>query len=442
MADPNRHQRVDVRLKKAFKSRKFPKQLLICGPAGTGKTFSILLFIHLLARANPGLRILICRQTRVSLTESVLVTFEQEILPATRMEFLAYGAKRRGRSSYLYPNGSEIVLAGLDEPTRIGSTAWDLIYVNEAIELSEESWDTLGSRLDRPGRTRLGYLIGDTNPGDPSHWLKKRCDEGRTVLWDTTHAANVAMRDENGWLKAGILYLANLDRLRGTRRKRLKEGKWSAGEGVWFETFGEAHQTDRAEYNQAYPVHLAVDSGVHTGAVLFQVQTGWGSEPPIANVFGDYYAFNLPAYENACRILELAGHLCGGRFDRAVTDPAGKASTATGPTVIGEYHRAGFRPDFWPSFPGSVVDGLSLIESFVATDPPGLIVHPRCQHLINAFANYSRDKRGGQWIDRPKDPQHPHEDVMDALRGGLMDKFPEGRRPEVKMRRVHASQVF
>ena len=55
MIDPNRHLRVDVRLKRAFKSGAFPKRLLICGPAGTGKTYSILLFLHRLANANAGL---------------------------------------------------------------------------------------------------------------------------------------------------------------------------------------------------------------------------------------------------------------------------------------------------------------------------------------------------------------------------------------------------
>src|SRR5436309_1787806 len=96
--DPQRMTRVDVRLKKALESRTLPKELLVCGPAGTGKTYSILAFLHLLAADYPDLRILFCRQTRVSLTESVLVTFEKEILPADGMESLARGASRRNRS--------------------------------------------------------------------------------------------------------------------------------------------------------------------------------------------------------------------------------------------------------------------------------------------------------------------------------------------------------
>jgi phage terminase large subunit len=167
---PERWTRVDTRLRRAIESGTLPKELLICGPAGTGKTFGILSFLHIIAADFPGVRQLWCRKTRVALTESVLERFEREVLPADGMQHLARGARRNHRSSYIYPNGSEIVLAGTDDPERIGSTTWDLIYINEAIELEEEMWETLGARLDRPGSDpRFGYLIADTNPGDPSH---------------------------------------------------------------------------------------------------------------------------------------------------------------------------------------------------------------------------------------------------------------------------------
>jgi hypothetical protein len=112
-----------------------------------------------------------------------------------------------------------------------------------------------------------------------------------------------------------------------------------------------------------------------------------------------------------------------------------------GPTVTGEYQRAGLKLEPWPVRP--VADGLALVNSFVASgDPPALTVHPRCRHLIDAFANYKRAKRSNQYIDRPEDEQHPHEDLLDPLRGGLQSRFPEGRRPAPKFRYVPARAVF
>jgi hypothetical protein len=445
MIDPDRATRVDVRLKRALESGTLPRELLVCGPAGTGKTHGILTIFHLLAADYPDLRVLFVRQTRRSLTNSVMKAFEADILPADSMEHVARGLLRNNRSSYLYPNGSEIVLGGMDDPSKVASTAWDLIYVNEAIELEEESWEILRSRTNRPGRPRgFGFLLGDTNPGNPSHWLKKRCDEGLTALWDTVHRANPAMWDGRDWTEAGRDYLTySLESLRGTRRKRFLEGLWVAGEGQWFETFStERHVSPAAEYDPGFDVHLAVDSGVHSAAVWFQVFDARSG--PIVHVFGDYYAFSRPATVVAAEILARTAQLCGndGRVDRGVSDPAGRALTGVGPTVFGEYARSGLYVEPWPSYPGSVIDGLSLLESFIAVEPPSLYVHPRCTHLIDAFANYKRAKRGGQWIDRPLDPQHPYEDMLDALRGGLQDKYPEGRKPMPRLPRVPARRAI
>lgn len=359
------------------------------------------------------------------------------------MEAIADGASREHRSRYLYPNGSEIVLGGLDKPGRITSTAWDIIFINEAIELREEAWDTLASRLSRPGRDpRFGFLIADTNPGDPSHWLKKRIEDGQTAFWDTGHKANPAMWTGRNWTPEGAAYLDRLRNLKGTRRKRYYDGLWAAGEGQWFGEFTDANVTERAKFDPMYPVHLAVDCGVHTGAVWCQIRLDRFSGETTITVFGDFYSFNKSAYDNARAILTKTVDLCGGRFDRGVCDPAGNAASPVGPTVIGEYRRAGLYLDQWPSYPGSVSDGLTLIDSFVSVDPPALLVHPSCTDLINAFANYKRAEQRGQFIDRPKDPQHPYEELMDALRGALQDKFPEGRRPEPALTRVPARSVF
>ena len=46
--------------------------------------------------------------------------------------------------------------------------------------------------------------------------------------------------------------------------------------------------------------------------------------------------------------------------------------------------------------------------------------------LITAFQCYARARRSGQWMDYALDPQHPHEDLIDPLAGGLKLEFPAG----------------
>jgi hypothetical protein len=116
----------------------------------------------------------------------------------------------------------------------------------------------------------------------------------------------------------------------------------------------------------------------------------------------------------------MADRLCEGNIDARYSDPAGGARNPVGPRVLEIYDTAGLPLDKWPLT--TVSDGLSQVENLIlsAGGQVRLTVHPRCRYLIQAFRAYRRAKKQGQWCDWPEDPQHPHEDVMDALRGGVM----------------------
>ena len=122
-------------------------------------------------------------------------------------------------------------------------------------------------------------------------------------------------------------------------------------------------------------------------------------------------------------------------------DPASKARTGIGVAAYHEYERVfGDRKlSKWPSH--QVVDGLDLMEMML--DRGCLLIHPRCTHLIDAFKNYRRKVDSmGVVFNEPHDPQNPHEDLMDALRGGIRDAFPEGRGVERKFINRPARHVF
>ena len=214
-------------------------------------------------------------------------------------------------------------------------------------------------------------------------------------------------------------------------------------DGIWFPQFAEAtHVSIAAEYEPGLPVLLAIDNGVFTGAVFLQV-VGKDSRNPVVHVFADYLTESQTAQANAAGLIELAGKVCCSVIHRVVTDPAGGARNAVGPTVIAEYERAGLRPmERWPL--GSVADGLALVDSFVtpADGTARLIVHPRCTATIRALRAYRRAKRAGQWQEYPEDPQHPSEDLVDALRGGLRSLWPAGRTPDPGFRTMPARRVI
>src|SRR5262245_63283359 len=66
---------------KLFYSRE--PEVLLSGPAGTGKSRALFEKLHYCAQNWPGARFLIVRKTRSSLTESGLVTWEDKVLAQT-----------------------------------------------------------------------------------------------------------------------------------------------------------------------------------------------------------------------------------------------------------------------------------------------------------------------------------------------------------------------
>jgi hypothetical protein len=219
----------------------------------------------------------------------------------------------------------------------------------------------------------------------------------------------------------------------------------SSSEAAWFPSFREElHVSDLAEFDPGHNVHLAVDTGVFTGAVFFQMIPAEldGNKIEHIHVFADYLSEAKSAEANARAIREVATARCLGRIDHASTDPAGNSRNAIGPTVLAEYARSGLMLNAWPL--SKVADSLALLDSFVnpSNGNPQLLIHPRCVSLIQAMQCYRRAKRAGQWLDRPDDPQHPYEDLVDALRGGLKAHYPNGRVPKSNLLRVPARRAM
>lgn len=209
-------------------------EVLLSGPAGTGKSRACLEKLHAVCLRWPGTRALIVRKTRESLTETALVTYEQNVLPKDSP--IAEGSRRSHRQSYHYPNGSVVVVGGLDKPSKVMSTEYDLIYIQEAIECYENDWESLTTRL-RNGVVPFQQLIADTNPDRPTHWLKQRVDRGDTVMLESRHEDNPRLwdRKRNQWTDEGVAYIGKLDKLTGARKPRLRYGKWVQAEGVVYE---------------------------------------------------------------------------------------------------------------------------------------------------------------------------------------------------------------
>lgn len=209
-------------------------EVLIEGPAGTGKTRAVLEKVGIVCDKYPGARVLLVRKTRESMTHSVLETWESQVLPPGHPALA--GPDKRFRSSYRYPNGSEIVVGGLDKASRIMSSEYSAVCAFEATELTLDDWETLQTRL-RDSHVPYRQGIADCNPAQPTHWLNVRAASGKMTRLLSRHSDNPSVTPA---------YLATLEGLTGIRRARLYEGKWAAAEGMVYEGWNTAvHLVDR-----------------------------------------------------------------------------------------------------------------------------------------------------------------------------------------------------
>ena len=238
-------------------------QIVLSGPAGTGKSRAILEKVHLACLMHPNLRALMVRKTRRSLTESAMVTYEKHVLGPE------LGTKVHWKSSvqqYQYrKNGSILAVGGLDKPSKIMSSEWDLIYVQEATELTENDWESCTIRL-RNGKNSYQQLIGDCNPDAPTHWLRQRSNLGKTIMLESRHEDNPLLFREDGTMTPeGERYIGALEDLTGVRLARYRYGIWASSEGAVYEGAWDRSRNlidrSQAAIRPEWPRYLSVDFG-------------------------------------------------------------------------------------------------------------------------------------------------------------------------------------
>ena len=161
--------------------------IVLSGPTRTAKT---LLCIDIILRKMfevPGIQILAVRSDAVDLRETVRKSIKELTkydLDHPNSPFKVDGGYDNFHKLTL-PNGSTLVLGGMNRPGRILGTAYDIIFYSQIEMSDDEQWNKLQTRISAPagnwvdeeGFTRY-LLISDSNPERLDHYLMKLKDEG------------------------------------------------------------------------------------------------------------------------------------------------------------------------------------------------------------------------------------------------------------------------
>ncbi len=256
-------------------------EVLVDGPAGTGKSLGCLHKLAMAAMKYDGMRGLIIRKTAATLGATTLETWRKQVIrpliEANKARY--YGGSTEEPPQYRFANGSAVVIGGMDKASKIMSSEYDLIFADEATEFEIGDWEAAQTRL-RHGVLPYQQAIAACNPAQPTHFLNMRAEAGLMTRMLSRHEDNPAYYDNAGQLtEVGRAYLAKLDRLTGVRYLRLRKGIWAAAEGQVYEEYDPAvHLVDVMPAGwERWPRYWSIDWGFTNPLVVqFWAEDGDG----------------------------------------------------------------------------------------------------------------------------------------------------------------------
>lgn len=402
-----------------FRSR--DREIVLEGPADTGKSRGCLEKLHAAMTKYPGARGAMIRKTRKSLRITAQVTYERWVCPDG-------GSRLWNDEEYRYPNGSRIYLLGMDDPEKVKSLELDMAYVQECSELTEEDWEILTTRVTGRGAT-MPYvqIIADLNPVDPSFWLYQREAAGKVKFFFARHEDNPSITPER---------IAALDGLTGYRHKRLRLGLRVAAEGMYFEEWDpDLHICKPIEIGKDWPRWITVDYGFAA-----QFCCLWLARNPIGRriyVYRELYAKGIRDEQQAEAILQANN---GDRLNLAVGDPSMFAERREIglSSIASVYQKKGI--DLKPGT-NNRKQGWSIMRRTLAheEEPPRLqVIRGAAPNLVRTLPAMVRD---------PLDPEDladvilkvkTEDHAVDALRYGLVAEAQPAHKFESREFRVSA----
>lgn len=236
-------------------------EVLISSAYGKGKSRVICQKAWWLCLAFPGVEVVLARKTRASMGATTLRTLLEEVVHSS---YITRGWKPTadGGSTLFAPNGSKLLIIGLDNPGRARSGSFTAAYVDQAEELDEVEWNAIGGRLRHPlGPYR--QLGAACNPEAPDHFLfrKFRPDLGshkvfsefEEVLPDGEIVPKGRLLNEciisgvkDNYENLPLDYRLRLSRYKGRYFARYVQGQWVAFEGQVYDQWNpDIHLMDR-----------------------------------------------------------------------------------------------------------------------------------------------------------------------------------------------------
>lgn len=151
------------------------------GGTRSSKTYSILQLLIVYAFMKPNSRIAIYRKYKTSHGPAALPDLVGIL---TDMNIFNQVKYNKSASSFRFANASIINFYGADDPQTLRGRKYDLVFLNEANELSFEDYVQINMRTK-------DKIILDFNPSDPFSWIMERLlHDEKAMLIKSTYLDN------------------------------------------------------------------------------------------------------------------------------------------------------------------------------------------------------------------------------------------------------------
>ena len=204
-------------------------EILYSGAFGAGKSRIGCEKIYFLCGKYPGNKALIVRKTFSSLKTTTMDTWFRFVCPKERI--VSYNKQEH---LVTLDTGSEVLFAGLDKASRIGSFEAGAIFADETIEFTEEEYLMLLGRLRFPN-VPFHQLMGATNPDNPYHWLHNRFYNSPELKQSGQVLTVEASAHSNPFTPE--TYKQSLSTFKGKYYQRYVLGNWISFEGLVYDNW-------------------------------------------------------------------------------------------------------------------------------------------------------------------------------------------------------------
>ena len=365
------------------------------GGAGSAKSYSITQKI-IIRCCNEKIKILVCRKYGSTLRNTCFSLFKEVL---EKWKLTPYVKIKESDFSITFPNGSQIIMMGLDEETKLLSlNNIGTIWIEEAFEVPRDIVEQLNLRMRSQNENQ--QIIMSWNPISINSWLYDFAElnppENSRKIFSTFK--------DNPFLSKEYIEAMEDMRVRNPAKARIYYyGQYGVNpEGLVIQNW-------RAE--EFDPMQLASLGYEHRVGM----DLGWVDKSAIIDSLYDrqnktIYVFN-EFYKSGCQLSELADQIkkMGLQKCKIYVD-------AAEPRSIQFFRQDGINATACKKGADSVKAGLMFLQDNL------IIVHPKCKNFIMELENFSyvKSKLTGEWTE---DTTHEWSHAVDACRYAYSDIY-------------------